>query len=226
MGNSGTTVAPGGTTQATSSVTQTSVPGVVQAYGTYLIQGFTTPVAFASGVWAQIDKTWYLTWEYPAHQKVNANIGNPNYTLSASQVQQYVANYLDVSQFSTNADTLSRFKTQAAAVQYHWQTYGAIERRTFLPQYPPFNVNFVPPPTPPKTQSSGGGSWLTSALSIAGSVVALLGPNDPLLNAKEQEVLFTGSAVIKQVLPYYYKVNPKLADAIEGRLTALLTQYA
>lgn len=224
MGGSTSSIIPGGSTQATSSVTQTSVPGVVQAYGTYLLQGFSNPVAFANGVWAQIDKTWYLTWEYPAHQKVNNNIGNANYTLSPSEIQQYLTNYLDIQQFANNPGTLSVYKTPQAAAQYHWKTYGAIERRTFLPQYPPFNVNFVPPPTPPK--QSSGGSWLTSALSIATTVVGLLGPNDPPLNPKEQETLFTGAAVMKQILPYYYKVNPKLTDAIESRLAALLTQYA
>lgn len=226
MGSGGaTSLIPGA--PASSLVTQTNIPGVVQAYGTYLLTGFTAPVPFSSaGNWNTIDKTWYLTWEYPAHQKVNSNIGNASYTLAPGEAQQYLQNYLDVNQWSTSAAVLKQFGNQQAAAQYHWKTFGAIERRTFLPLYPPFNTNWVPPVTPAQPAKSSSGSWVTSALSIAGSVVALLGPNDPPLSAMDQQILFTGSAVLKQVLPYYYKSSPKLSGAIESRMDALLNQYS
>lgn len=219
-------------TQSTTSIpantTQTTTAGVIAAYGTYLLQGAPAPpAAFPPGQWQQIDRTYFFTWELPAHIKVNPNVGVQSYTLTDTEAAQLMANFSDIATWA-NGDGKTALKVSSPydACRYWWHTYGVSDRRTFLPMTPKFLGAYVPVVQPAKPATSGSGSWVSTALGIAGSVVALLGPNDPPLNAMDQQLLFTSAAVINEILPFYYKTNKKLAVPINDRLQSLLKQYA
>lgn len=211
--------------------TQTTVPGVIAAYGTYLLTGAPVPPSsWPPGQWQNIDRTYFFTWELPAHIKVNPNVGVQSYTLTDAEAGVLMNNYIDIQQWATgNGPGYGmhdlKVSTPADCCRYWWHTYGVSDRRTFLPMVPVFTGTFIKPVTT-TSSSSGGGSWISTALGIAGSVVALLGPNDPPLNDADQQMLFTGAAVMNEILPFYYKSNPKLSTAIDDRLQALLKQYA
>jgi len=161
--------------------------------------------------------------QYAYAQSVNPNIGNPNYTLSDSEVQQYLQNYLDLRQGLPT--WIGDDKTLPNAARHHWKEYGALERRVFLPFMPPSQKVYVPSPNNPNSSNSGGGggcSWCSTALTVAGTVVAMLGV-EPVLNNSEIETLFAGSAILKQVLPMF-PAN-QTANMIE-RMDILLEKYS
>jgi len=72
----------------------------------------------------------------------------------------------------------------------------------------------------------------TSALISAGTAAATTIENaaikgtNPALNDSEIELLFTGAAILKEILPLYQSADPAFVDAINLKLNSLLNQYA
>ena len=172
---------------------------------------------------------------YAALLAANPNLANPNYQMTAAENAQYLANYLDLQQGLQSwinhkmADGTTPKNIQQAA-QSHWHMYGCAEKRIFLPLQPPSSKQFVPPPANAKS-SGGGSSWVGTALTVAGSVaVALIGPPDSepteQLSDAEIQMLVTGGAILKKILPFYLEVAPTLVTSIENKLDSLVSQYA
>lgn len=232
-----TSIIPGTTAATTpgAGAVSAGVPNVVQLGGTYVLSGSPAPPSsFPTGLWQTVKNGYYTQYEYPAHLLVNPNVGQSSYTLTDAEATQYLNNYLDVKQFAQSATSVKAYGSALAAAKYHWHTYQPGEQRTFLPMMPTFTGTFSSVqiaaginPNAPAQSSSGGSSWVGTALSIAGSVIALLGPNDAQLNKGEVMVLATSGAVLKQILPYYYNTDQsKLALAIDARFDGLLKQYS
>lgn len=197
-------------------VTPSGLPSnVIQAYGTYLLAGSPAPPLVYS-------KPYFVAYELPAHILVNPNVALSSYTLTPAEAQQYMQNYLDIAQFANQATSVKKWGSPTAAAQYHWHTYGVADQRSFLPINPPDGAPYLQPVA---NKNASGSAWVGTALTIAASVVKLLGPNDPQLNQAEAQTLITGAAIMKEILPYYYKTDPKLANAIAARLDGLLKQY-
>ena len=156
--------------------------------------------------------------------QADPNLSNPNYQLSPSEAQQYAANYADISQgVATWPGGLSQKN-----LQKHWTLYGCAQKRIFLPLVPPSAAPYVATvQNNPKSSGGGGSSWVGPAITTAGMiVVALLGVDDTKLNNAECQLLFTGSAIMKDILPFYALSNRIAVNEIQGRLDDLLTQYA
>lgn len=162
------------------------------------------------------------------------NLLNPNYQMSAGENAQYLGNYLDLQQGLQTwigHKQLNGVKpvNMAQAAQCHWTVYGCAEKRIFLPLQPPSNVPYTPPPANPK--SGSGSAILSTALGIATKaaplLLALLGPGepDPKLNDGELQLLFTGGAILKDLLPMFMTNDGQLATGIDQHFTALLTPY-
>lgn len=196
-------------------------PGTVTAVTSvnypYLLPGAPPPPA----TW---DFNYYLQWEYPAMQKADPEILNSNHQLTASEAAQYKANYSDVRAWLSSVTQAGQpfAGNEMAAIQYHWTKGGIPDRRTFLPLLPPATGGLPPPPV--NQNSSGSGSFLSSALAVASTVAMFLGPGDEKLNDYDCAVLINGAAIIKEILPMYYFVDDRALN-IENKLTALLTQY-
>jgi len=212
---------PGTTTSLTPGTTSTSVPGSTTATG---LIGINSGITDSTG-------SFYTVSNYNQLLAANPNLGNPNYQMTSAELNQYLANYLDLRQGlptwigkkSPSGQTIS---TMQQAEQVHWQYHGCAEKRIFLPLQPTSNGNYVPPPVNTASSgSSGGSSWVSSALGIATTVIGLLGP-DEQLNDADCQALFTMSAIIKDILPLYAESDPILTRAIETRMNALLTQYS
>src|SRR5579862_9280055 len=86
-----------------------------------------------TGVWNQ---QWYLTYQYPAMAALDPNILNPNYVMSDAEAQQYINNYYDLSPQFLNAAPAYWGTTPLNRARYHWRSFGAPEKRTFLPLVP------------------------------------------------------------------------------------------
>lgn len=159
---------------------------------------------------------------YPSNYSVltaaNPNLLNPNYIMTDSELNQYKNNYLDVAQWAATYK-----KGVNAGLQKHWHDHGVAEKRVFVPIVPPSNSPYVPPQ--PNPNSSGGGNFLSTALTVVGSIAAILGPDDPKLNDLEIQVLFTGAGIVKDILPFYNSTNRQLVSAIGSRLDSVLNQY-
>lgn len=164
--------------------------------------------------------------QYAVAQQLNPNNGNPNYTLTDSEAQQYLQNYLDLQQgLPAWVGHVPGINTLNDAARDHWKKYGAAEKRIFTVLTPPSTVAFIPaPPNPNTSTSSGGGkSWISSALGIAGSIISLFGADDPILNDYEAEILITGSAILSDILPMFS--HDPLYPGIRAKSTELLEQY-
>jgi hypothetical protein len=158
---------------------------------------------------------------YAALVAANPNLANPNYQLTAAEAQQYAANYLDISQgVATWPGGLSQ-----ANLQKHWTLFGAPYQRIFIPLVPPSGAPYIPVQQNPNSSGGGGSSWVSSALSIAGTILPAILGNDPKLNNAEVQMLMTGACIIKDILPMYRQRNGPAVDQIGARLTDLLTQY-
>lgn len=174
--------------------------------------------------------SFYLCSNYAQLAAADPNLMNPNYQMTAAQVNVYLSNYLDLQQglpgWIGQKDLRGiKSSTLNQCAQEHWSIYGCAEKRIFYPMQPVSSAAYIPPPPAPKS-SGGGSSFLSTALSIAGSVVALLGDETPVLNDADIQLLFTMSAVIKDILPLYSKADPLLTAAIEQKLNSVLNQYA
>lgn len=163
---------------------------------------------------------YYQQWIYPAMLQQNPNVGNSNYTLSQAELNQYLQNYSDL-RGAIPSMVPHPFPNQNAFLQDHWKHNAVAEQRSFLPFLPTTTAPYTPPPANPNT--SGGGSFWSTAGQIAMAVVAIAGPGDPLLNDYEAEILICGGYTAKQILPFYYKDQTALAA--ESKLDELLTQY-
>lgn len=167
---------------------------------------------------AVYSQAYYEQYQYPAMLAANPNVGNPNYRLTDAEANQYLQNYLDLAQ-GLQLEATNGMTIQDAA-RRHWTNHGVAEKRTFLPLMPQDKTPFVPPPA---NNNASSGSWITSALGIATSVVGLLGPGDVTLNQREAEVLINGGAILKNILPLFSE-DPREV-AIDKKLTVLLEKY-
>lgn len=215
----------------------TTVPGTVLVPGSSLPVSSSSLIAINSGVKGG-DGSFYKVSNYSQLVALNPNLSNPNYQLTPAESSQYLSNYLNLQQGLPGwvGQTYNgvRINSLAQAVQRHWTVYGVANQMVFVPMQPPSNANFVP--AQPNVNSSGGGgsSWVGSALSTVGSVavaalpylMAIAGPNEPVLNDAECQILFTGSAILKDILPYYAQMNRQAVSIIQTGLDDLLTQYA
>lgn len=196
------------------------LPSLLKTTGTNPAGSLTTSNAPAAP--AVFSTAYYLQYQYPAMLAANPNIGNPSYTLTPAEANQYLSNYLDIAQWAGTV-VPKQFPTTQAAAQYHWKTYGVAEKRTFLPLIPQDRSTYTPAQSNGNT--SGGGDWVGEALQIAGTVAAFFGTTDLLLNNKEAEVVITGSAVAMGILPFYYNQPGSLALNIDDRLNTIVKQY-
>jgi hypothetical protein len=213
--------------------TTPAVPGASTSLLSTLLPGAaSSAVGINSGVKGG-NGSFYTCSNYAQLLAANPNLGNPNYQLSAAEQSQYMANYSDlqtgipptVGKKGSQGQTLS---TLAIAIQYHWNQNGCGEKRIFLPLQPPSTAAYIPPP--PVAKAASGGSFLSSALGIATSVVPyvamLAGPyNSPQLNDGEVQLLFTAGAIINQILPLYASSDIVQVNRIDQALNDLLTQY-
>lgn len=202
---------------------------------------------------AAYNNAYYLNYIRPAMIAANSNVANPGYTLTQSDANVYMNNYVDVAQWANNATTLKQNVTKhtvLGALQYHWHTYGVPDQRSFLPLPWIDPQQWVPPPQ--NTKSSGGGifgSILKAVTVIGGGIleVASAGALTPIvapataaalqlegqihgpinqLNDAEIDLIVTSGLVIKKILPFYLQVAPELVDSIEFRLDDLISKYA
>jgi len=165
-----------------------------------------------------VDATGHRVTRQPTASE-NAGLSNPRYILSPENLNDYRNNYLDIKQ-GVDDYWIQRFGSLNAALQNHWENYGASQNRTFIPLYTPSTAPFVPPPE--NQSSSGGGSWVGTALKIATGIISLIGVDDQALNDGETEVLLTGSAVIYDILPMF---DDPLTDKIYNKMQILIPQY-
>jgi hypothetical protein len=149
------------------------------------------------------------------------NLGNPNYQMTPAELNQYLANYLDLRQgLATWSGGLSPHN-----IQYHWTNGGCAQKRIFLPLQPPSMAAFVPPPP---SSGSSWTSWIGPVLQVAGTVVeAVAGVDNPKydLTAGEIEVLITGAAILKDILPFYEMNQSTRVEMATNRLNSLLSDY-
>lgn len=200
------TLPPGTTLPATVTDTNVNPQGIPTDYGINI---------GSDGVHAAVPSNYAVLCQY------NPNLLNPKYQLTAAELTQYKNNYMDIQQgVATWPGGLSN-----ANLQKHWTQYGVAQQRIYLPMVPISAPGYVAPPVPPKAKSSG--SWITTALQVAGSVaIAFAGPNDTDLNAGEINIVNTSAAVMKKILPFYLQVDTKLVDSIENKIDLLVSHYA
>lgn len=157
---------------------------------------------------------------YPAMLAANPNIGNPGYTLTDSEAQTYLNNYLDIQQgtkYWFGGDHLKAAKS-------HWQTNGVPEKRTFMPLNPPSVIPYTGPPV-----SGGGGNFLSSALGVVTTVLGVLVGTerpDPAITDRDLEVIVNSAYIIKEILPFYYQTpDMQLAVNIDKKVSELLNKH-
>lgn len=217
----------------------TTIPGTVLIPGTNVPVASSSLIAVNSGVRGG-DGSFFKVSNYSQLVALNPNLSNPNYQLTSAESSQYLSNYLNLQQglpaWVGQSFNGIRISTLAQAAQRHWTVYGVANQMVFVPMQPPSTAAFVPAqPNPNSANSSSSSSWIGSALSTVGSVavaalpylIAIAGtPEPPVLNNAECQVLFTGSAIIKDILPYYAVMNRQAVAIIDSSLTNLLNQYA
>lgn len=217
--------------KSTAAVTTPGNTSVYNATGGY-------PYAILPGA-PPVPSTWnfqyYLQWIYPAMIKANPNVQNSNYQLTPAELQQYYASYPDLQGWIPTV-VPHNFPDQNTALQSHWTHNAVAESRSFMPFLPTSTKGYTPPPA--NSNSSGGTPWYSTALSIAGSVIALAGRDEfdnpvqsvalmsvPKLNDYDVEILITGSAIGLELLPFYYGQPGGIALQAEDRIKSALTQY-
>src|SRR5882724_4506833 len=176
--------------------------------------------------------SFYTISNYNQLLAANPNLGNPNYQLTDAERTQYLNNYLDLQQGLPSwvgrkqPDGIIPANIQQAA-QEHWHFFGCAEKRIFLPMQPPSTGAYQPPPPNAGSTSSGGSgsSWISVAGSVAVALVGLLGEADKL-NDADCQLIFTMSAIIKDILPLYQQSDPLLTRAIDNRMNNLLIEYS
>lgn len=172
------------------------------------------------------DGNYYLAYEYPAMVKANPNVTNSGYNLTDAEATQYMANYLDISQYANAKSSVKNFGSALNAARKHWHDHGVAEKRTFMPLQPPFTVPFKPAQS--NSNSSGdsedSGSWVGTALSVAATIVSFLGETN--LNNTEIQLLFNGGGIMYDVVPMFYDADPVVCTKIKERLDDLLTIYS
>jgi len=159
------------------------------------------------------------------------NLGNPSYSMTDAEASQYVANYSDLQQglpswLNVKQPDGTTPTTLNQAARSHWKFYGCAEKRIYLPLQPPSTAAFIPPPQNSQAKPSGSSSTLSTILGVATTVLGFLGENDGQLNNADVQMLFTMSAVIKDILPLYEPKDPLLTRAIEAKMNVLLNQYS
>jgi hypothetical protein len=180
--------------------------------------------------------SFYTCSNYAQLLAANPNLGNPSYQMSAGENTQYLANYSDLQQglpswIGVRQPDGSTPQNINQAAQAHWKYFGCAEKRIFLPLQPPSTAAYIPPPANVKAASSGGGgSFWSSALQVAGAVAetAILAgtPADPYqLTDAEVNIIVTGSAIAKNILPFYLQVAPELVASINNKMDVLLSAY-
>jgi hypothetical protein len=209
---------------AGSSVTPTSTNQVPTTYG------INSGIKGGNG-------SFYTVANYQALLAANPDLGNPNLNFTDAQAQQYLANYQDLRTALPGWIGVKQPngfvpKTLNEAAAQHWHFDGCAEQRIYLPLVPPSSASYVPPPVNTQAaQSSSSGSWVTPALKVAGSIaMALLGTepgsDQPRLNEAEVNKLITGSAVVKEILPFFANVEPNLVHLIDTKIDVLVSEYA
>ncbi len=160
---------------ATSPVSQTASPSgslpSVSPSANVAAQSFSYPylVPGAPAMPSTYNDAYYKTYIRPAMVAANPNINNPGYTLSPTDVTNYLNNYLDLRQWDYSygpAFQSPPYKGQSiqAAAQGHWHNYGVPEQRTFLPL--PWS-DMSPYGGPQPNSKSAGGGVLRGILQIA-----------------------------------------------------------
>lgn len=223
----GAGVAPAGSAgstpngDSTGPVQTTSNGGTVYPYVTKGAPNFPT----------SYNQQYYLSYIYPNMVAANPNVTNPNYSLTPNDAAQYLSNYADLDQWAALPSTLNSKQIAGygggtlGAARFHWANNGVPEKRTFLWLYPPDQTNYVAP-----AGKASSGSTFTTILkdvtSVAGAAIALAGPNDPGLNNTELELIVTGGAVVKNMLPLFANADNNLVTLIDNRLDQILTFYS
>lgn len=174
---------------------------------------------------ATFNEAYYKQYIYPKLVQNNPEIQNANHQLTNAEATQYKQNYLEIAQWLVemlpHGNDPGFYKTERDAMQYHWSHYGVPMKYSFDAFYPPKNDNWVK--TPENANSSGGGFWST-ALSIVGTIISILGVT-PKLNDHEVELVLTGSAVIMPLLSFYEHREELKIDERKARLNSLISEY-
>lgn len=164
-------------------------------------------------------QAYYNAYQYPAMIAANPNVSNPNYQLTGAEANQYLQNYMDIAQWSRTFNN----KTPQQAAQYHWTTYGVAERRTFMPLIPQDLTPYTPPPA--NKNASSGNSFSSILGTVASVAIAFAGTESNRLNNADVDLIFKGSAIIKEILPMYASSDLQLTRAIDDRLNNVLSDY-
>lgn len=232
-----------------SSLLPSATPSNTGAASPALLTTYPYLVANAPPIPTAYDDSYYKNYIYPAMLAADGNVGQPKYTISQDEANNYGANYTDVAQWANNTgpEGGARHQTPLQAYQYHWHTYGVPEQRTFLPL--PWNdpANWVPPPPSPKSGLFKG--ILIAVTAVAAGVVEVVsvgtltpvvapaaaaaitaesqinGANDALSN-EEIAILLSGAYIINEILPFYNQAQPTAVRAINAVLQPLLAEYA
>lgn len=194
--------------------------------------GVTAPVQLVGINSGQLggNGSYYTCSNYAALLAADPNLGNPNYIMTPAQVNQYMANYADIREampswvghkYGNGAPAPNPPQNVQQAAQTHWWMGGCAQKRIFYPLTPTSPALEVPPPA---NGSGSSGSWVGTALQVAGTVAAFLG-NPDNLNDGEIQCLFTGGAVLTDILPFYKMNNNAAVTTAQNRLTNLLLMY-
>lgn len=204
-----------------SPLTANAAPGIVPPGSTLPVDPTTGAVPTTYGINGgyAAGKSYASVANYAQIRAANPEAVNPNHQLTPAEANQYFANYQDL---RTGIATWPGGTSQANA-QKHWTLYGAVtDQRIYIPLTPPSTAAYIAPPVvATAAPAKGSSSWVSSALSVAGSVaVALLGTDDQSnqLTQADKRVLFTSAGIIKDITPFFRPVNKPMVDAINAKL--------
>lgn len=175
-----------------------------------------------------------LAANYSSLVSYDPNLRNSNYQMTPAQIATYLNNYQDLRTglpgwLNRKDPSGKMLVTLNDAAQSHWMQFGSKEGRIYYPLIPVSGEAYIPAPAAPK--SSGGGGFLSAALGIVTKVAPIVamfaGTEDlPELNQADKNLLFTGAAVLAEILPMYEKANPMLVQAINKKLNLVLQNYS
>lgn len=211
-----------------------SAPGIFSSVLPGVPQTVTPTTAGAPPTPTTFDKNYYLTYQYPAILAANPNIGNPNYRLTDSEANQYLANYLDLQQAwadpgNHNNPGWDRANTPQDFARSHWRQWAIPDKRTFTLLVPSSTTTYNDPHTASNsgfftsignfiaknssTLLSQGGNLLTNALKTAPAAAAIAGINDtPTLSPKDRDTILNGSGIVLSIYEAYSAINQYKSD--------------
>lgn len=204
---------------------------------------------------AGFNQTYYLQYVYPAMLQMNGNVGSHDYVFTSDEANQYLANYVDIQEWikslPTNKTPLQHlvyhWQTYAVPEQRTFLPLWSANPSQWVPPPPAKHSGIF------KDILMGVTAVAGVVITAAGTVVTLGTTTVPLgaltaaaltaesqikgvqqvgfngddsLSDEECQILFTGSAVLIDILPFYNQANNKVVKQINNKLHLLLNQYS